>query len=397
MGLKRRKNILASCATYLLASVALLASTSASADTYVGGQIVFEGANVYGASILVDGKYKMWHSAWQDGSTIEDTIYYRESTDNVNWSAARIVLTPNALAMALHPGPNTFSGQFIQGQRYTIMTPGSGASSFVYLGAPDNNAGTSFIANQSGFTTDGNAFRNVYINHVTDPSVTRHVNAVNGQVQYTMFFTVCVPNTCHVQTGNEIWSAVSNNGIDWLYPKPVISGPVVAASEPSAIIDPQPDGTFWKVYFDDRNDPEKGKVKLVTVNGNRDATATDYQTVFNFPGATVANPEVRYFNNQWHLFANVYGSALDSSGNAYTTTANIYKVTSSNNMSFPKTNPQLIVMNAGVPYCGSVAPGVQAAGGNQYDIYFGLIPNSAAGQACNMAANRYMVRYRFAE
>lgn len=397
--LKQYKSTLSGWFACLLALAALMMSMPARSDTYVGGQIVFPGTNVYGATILVDGKYKMWHSAWQDSSTnMEDTIYYRESTDNVNWSAPIPVLTPNRLAMMLHPGPNTFSGQFIQGQRYTIVTPGgAGASSFVYLGAPNNNVGTTFTANQSGFVTDGNAFRNVYINHVTDPSVTRHLNAANGLVQYTMFFTVCRPNLCDVQTGNEIWSMVSADGINWFYPQALISGPTVAASEPSAIFDPQPDGTYWKVYFDDRNEPEKGKVKMVSVTGERQAASTNYKTVLNVPGATVANPEVRYFNNQWHLFANVYNAGHYPNGEAFTTTANIYKVTSQNNTDFTQSVPQAIILNAGAPYCGTVAPGVQAVGGNQYDIYFGLIPNSVAGQPCDMAANRYMVRYRFAE
>jgi len=312
-------------------------ATFANADTYVGGQFVFSGKNVYGPSVINDGGYQMWHSAWQDNWVVNDTIYYRTSTDNVTWTNAVAVYSPQELEAA--------------------------------------------VPSLAGL-----------IEHVTDPSVTKHINGVTGQVQYTMFFTVCkrtsVSTPCDVQSGNEIWSAVSSDGQHWFYPQALITGSSGHwASEPSAVIDPQPNGTFWKVYYDDRTD--SSKVKMVGVGGNR-SVVYDYGAVLtSSPPVTLANPEVKYFNGQWHLFANHY----TSNGQL----ANIYKVQSSSNESFDFNAAQGVVMNAGVPYCGTVAPGVLPVGGNQYDIYFGLIENNQPGATCNMAANTNMVRFRFAE
>lgn len=313
-------------------------ATLASADTYINGQNVFDGKNVYGASVLNDGTYKMWHSAWQESWESQDTIYYRTSSDNASWSNA----FPVYKAAWLEASAPSMAG---------------------------------------------------LVEHVTDPSVTRHVNGVTGQVQYTMFFTICkrpaVGVPCDVQAGNEIWSVVSSDGVGWQYPQPLITGSSGKwASEPSAVIDQQPNGTFWKVYYDDRVDSTK--VKMVGVDGNRNVVY-DYGAVLTTsnPPMTLANPEVKYFNGQWHLFVNHYVP----NG----TVANIYKVTSSSNESFSVGAAQGIVINGGVPYCGTVAPGVLPVGGNQYDIYFGLIENSIPGATCNMSANKHMVRYRFAE
>jgi hypothetical protein len=341
-----RTSVLALWRKCALALILLGTSVSAMADTYVAGQVLFSGKNVYGASILNDGGYHMWHSAWQVSSIPQqDIIYYRKSADNINWSSPTTVYRTTDLE-ASYPG--------ITGK----------------------------------------------VTHVTDPSVTKHTNGVTGEVQYTMFFTVCMSkvagSTCDAQKDNEIWSVVSNDGgKNWVLPKPLISGiPNVYASEPSAIIDQQSDGTFWKVYYDDRADSTK--VRLVGVDGNRNVIR-HYAPAISTT-ITLANPEVRYFNGQWHLFANVYGpGARDASGTMYPTTANIYKVSSPDNTNFPATAARPIIVNGGVPYCGTIAPGIQPVGGNQYDIYFGLISNSVPGQGCDMAANTYMVRYRFAE
>jgi hypothetical protein len=327
----------------ILATLFSGAAFCAHADTLVQSQTVFAGRNIYGPSLLVDGVYKMWYSAWQDDSVKDhDTIYYRESVDNVNW------------------GPYLIS--------YSIKD----------IEAALDKAGVQPSYN-GRFT------------HITDPSVTKHINSVTGKAQYTMFFTACISavstERCNDQTGNEIWSAVSDDGRNWLHPQQLIGGvPEVHASEPSAIIDPQPDGTFWKVYYDDRADSTK--VMLVGVDGNR-KVVRQYGPVIS-ANKTLANPEVRYFNGKWHLFANVYnGKPL--------TTADVYKATSTDNTQFPLSSVQPVIVNSGAPFCGTVAAGVLPVGGNQYDLYFGLIPNAAAGTACDMAGNKYIARYRFAE
>jgi hypothetical protein len=134
--------------------------------------------NIYGPSLIVDGVYKMWYSAWQDGSAkdsaghFHDTIYYRESVDNVNWGGFTAVYSTADIEAALGPA---YAGRFT---------------------------------------------------HITDPSVTKHINSVTGKAQYTMFFTACISavsnQQCDDQKGNEIWSAVSDDGRHWLHPQRLI-------------------------------------------------------------------------------------------------------------------------------------------------------------------------------
>jgi hypothetical protein len=125
------------------------------ADTIVSETLMFTGMNIYSPSLIYDnGVYKMWYGGWQTQSDYpNDKIYYRTSTDNVNWSAPITVLTPGDI------GPNVV--------------------------------------------------------HVNDPSVTKHFNTTSGQWQYTMFYTICI-NTCH-PADNQVWSSVSGDGIHWLY------------------------------------------------------------------------------------------------------------------------------------------------------------------------------------
>ena len=96
----------------MLAITLLLASALAMADTFVETQVLFPGANVYGASILNEGVYSMWYSAWQDSNTHNDTIYYRQSSDNVNWGDFTVVYTTQNLEDS-YTGPRDIKGRVI--------------------------------------------------------------------------------------------------------------------------------------------------------------------------------------------------------------------------------------------------------------------------------------------
>jgi hypothetical protein len=220
----------------------------------------------------------MWYGGWQDTNVNQghDFIYYRDSADNYNWSSFVIVLEP--------------------------------------------------------WQVTSNAM------HVNDPSVTKHFNTTNGQWQYTMFYTLCV-SPCTSQSQNEIWSTTGPDGIHWYNHQLLLSGSLGPA-EPAAIIDPQPDGTFWKVYYADRNDATK--MKMASVNGNR--TAINVQVVFTNPGGqAISSPEVRNVNGVWDLWFNVH----------FTNELDIYKTTSSVNTSWPSSD-QVLIQNSGPTYCASL-------------------------------------------
>jgi hypothetical protein len=169
--------------------------------------------------------------------------------------------------------------------------------------------------------------------HVNDPSVTKHFNTTNGQWQYTMFYTICI-NTCH-QADNQIWSSVSTDGINWKFNQTLLAGSP-GPSEPSAVVEaPQLNGGFWKVYYEDRLD--QPKIKMVSVDGNRHAVSGSVLVVYTLPpnvgvGVSIANPEVKLVNGTWQLFFNAY----------LPTEADIYKVESTSNASWPSSYEILI-------------------------------------------------------
>lgn len=312
-------------AVLCLSSVAL--SGTAAADSLIEARSLFVGANVYAPTVITDGAtHKMWYSAWQVAGNYNDRIYYRTSNDQNTWSAYQEVLSP------------------------------------VMLGAN--------------------------VTHVTDPSVTKHWNALSGQYQYTMFYTACVTSSsqqsCDPQAGNQVWSSVSSDGINWVGHKMLLSSGL-GSSEPSAIIDQQPDGTFWKVYYEDRLDP--GSIKMAKVDGNRNAIAA---SVVYTGTETVANPEVRYFNGEWHLFFNVYTGVL----NGYPLRGDIKKATGATNTNFY--NAQTVVANSGSPFCATIGPGVEPVSGNTYDLYFGLNATQPDG-TCDFTKNTSIQRWRLAE
>ncbi|NOT88122.1 MAG: hypothetical protein HOP03_08060 [Lysobacter sp.] len=223
---------------------------------------------------------------------------------------------------------------------------------------------------------------------MADPSVTKHWNNLSGRYQYTMFYTVCMKfppqQTCDPQAGNQIWSSVSSNGIEWGAHKMLLSSGLGSA-EPSAIIDQQADGSFWKVYYADRLN--LGVIKMAKVDGNRNAISASVVYASN---ETMTNPEVRFFNGQWHLFFNVY----TGSPNGYQLRGDIKKAIGATNTNFH--SAQTIIANSGSPYCATIGPSITPAGGNTYDLYFGL-NQTQANDICDFTKNISIHRWRMAE
>lgn len=296
---------------------------TAHADSVLSMNYAIGGRNIYASSLLADnGAYVMWYGGWQSDGDLPNDKIY----------------------MATSPDDNTWTTNGM------VLYPQQVAPNAV---------------------------------HVNDPSVTKHFNAATGTWQYTMFYTVCV-NSCG-QADNQIWSSVSSDGVYWVNHQQLLAGPSGPA-EPSAVIDPQSDGTFWKVYYVDRMDPTN--VKVAYVNGNRGATAVSY--AYFGPGGAIANPEVQNFNGKWHLFFNAYFATSDGRMDH----ADIYKVESATNTSWSGP-PEVLISNTGPTYCGTFAPGVLPVGGNQYDMFFGLTARAADG-TCPTSEQRSIQRWRWA-
>ena len=306
---------------------------TAHADTVVDQRQIFEGRNVYAPTLLFDSQeniYKMWYGGWQSQSDYpNDSVYYRTSSDGYNWSSPQTVLSPGQVA-------------------------------------PDAI-------------------------HINDPSVTKTMNGVNGEYQYTMFYVNCVA-PCNNYSQNQIWSAVSSDGINWQYHQPLITDSQ-GASTPSAVVDPQSDGTFWKVYYS--NTTEDGAqpvtVFLAKIGGNRSVISED-EPVFKFPklnGGVMANPDVKFVAGSWQLFFNVYNVIPGFRH----TTHDIYKVRSSTNMSWSADDVvPLIVNNPAGNVCGTIAPGILPIDSpGQYLIQFGQTPYS--GGDCDLSQQSSMQQW----
>jgi hypothetical protein len=299
--------------------LAAIYSMNTHAQVLVSQHEDFSGLNVYSPSLILESSarsYKMWYGGWQSDSDYgTDKIYYRTSDDGMNWSSPVTVIVPSQVL--------------------------SGA----------------VLAN--------------------DPSVTKHLNAATHAYQYTMFYTLCV-NPCSDYSNNQLWSAVSNDGIHWLYHKPVLQGNE-GSSEPSAIIDPQADGTFWKVYYSNtaENHANPNHIFMAAVDGNRNVIRT--RTAFTHEGSgVIANPEVRHLNALWRLFFNVY-STDPASGR---TTADISVVASPNNRSWSSSESKLITNNLSGAICATVAPGVLVLPSNRMGLYFGQ--SNFQGNSCRL-------------
>jgi hypothetical protein len=159
---------------------------SGTADSVISTHIAFWSINVYSPTVILDnGVYKMWYGGWESLGQSNDAIYYRTSTDGINWTNPQ-----------------------------TMVEAGK-----VLTGAVDAN----------------------------DPSVTKHYNSISKQYQYTMFYTLCVA-PCLSPGDNQTWSAVSSDGVFWQYHKPLMTTNG-ASEPSAVITGPQVDGTFWQVYY----------------------------------------------------------------------------------------------------------------------------------------------------
>ena len=292
-------------------------------DVVTKMQVSFKGYNIYAPSILLNSYREIdFYSLWYSGwqkQSNYDTIYYRASLNGSNWSDPYKIISPMDI------GPN-------------------------------------------------------YI-HVGDPNVTKHFNKTNQTWQYTMFYTACM-EPCN-QEDNEIWSAVSNNGLKWVHHQMLLAGPPGPA-EPSAIIDPSYDGTFWKVYYVDRLDPIKVKMARVDADRHAFAVSVVYQPA-NILGA-LANPEVRKLNNTWNLFFNFYiGDPLDH--------VLICKSGSASNEQW-NNDYDIVIDNNHSDISSTTTPGILPINDNEYLLFFGLV-HLSDDYSCNLAKHSSIHQWTF--
>lgn len=251
------------------------------ADTLIGQWSLFAGGvtysdglmgNIYSPSVIWDdqaGNYKMWYGGWHTAGQTNDKIYYRTSSDGAVWSSTpTTVLTPAQLN----------------------ARPGSGCSASCDITNPANTSCPSACAN--------------CLFHVNDPAVTRHLNAVNGLWQYTMFYT---PYLCGSTAGSghdEIWSSVSQDGLTWTTPVPLLTGPSSYHTPTSIIVD-QP-SAFWKVFYSSTADCQH--LRVAYVDGTRNAVSQGTLVYTESGGACCNNPEVRRIgvngSANWYVFYN---------------------------------------------------------------------------------------------
>lgn len=318
----------------IFALAILLLHPIAQADQVLSMNLLFGGHNIYGPNVLYDhqaGVYKMWYMGWATSGQTQDYIYYRTSGNGADWSPALISLTPGHL--------------------------------------------------------NGKPGVDVQVKHTGDPSVTKHYNAHNGTYQYTMFLTVCKNNCTETlaSNDNEIWSMVSTDGVNWLYPK-VLLRSAKGPAEPHAIVDPNGD-TFWKVYYADRLD--SSKIKMAKVSGNRDVLSI--QTVYTNPAhlGAVSGPEVHNINGSWRIFFNTHNGsdALHGDPSRADYRVDILEARSASNELWPS-SPNGLVLNGIQPGtgCATSTPGVVSHGAS-YELFFGYANRRADGVCENTRHN----------
>jgi len=272
----------------------LPSSCSSYADPTPDRRTIFEGRNVYSPSIEYDGSthmFKMWYGGWQaDADYPNDKIYYRQSKDGVNWSGPRTVLTPSQLPTA--------------------------------------------------------------ISHVNDPSVVTAVNSITKKVQYTMFYTACV-KPCSINSENQLWSAVSDDGLHWILHKPLVRAE--GAAVPTAVSLDSKGIAVWRVYYsktsEDNNKPTH--IYMVGVDGDRNALAgTAIAYTYRGPGV-ISNPEVRKISGTWDLLFNVYRRPLGAKRD----TADIYVAQSTSSTEWRSGSEMPLITNdPNGSVCATVAP-----------------------------------------
>ena len=154
------------------------------------------------------------------------------------------------------------------------------------------------------------------------------------------------------------------DGIHWVYQQQLITGGNGSA-EPTIIVDPQPNGAYWKVYYLNTGS-DNVDLWMAEVDGNRNFL--NAQIVYTWPNAgAIANPEVRNINGVWNLFFNVYANSAD-----------IGKTTSASNTGW-SAPVEYLIQNTGPSICATIAPGVFSLTNGQYQMYFGQTPRQTNG------------------
>lgn len=336
----------------LLALFFALFSFKVHADTVTGASNAFNGPNVYSPFVMYDfeeGVCKMWYGGWQADQQFQDHIYYRTSSDCVNWSDNYTeVLTPDGISQLYQQ--NT--------QQYVSFT------------------------------------------HVNDPSVSKHFNPVSQTYLYTMFFTACYAPCADNSDGrgvpNSIWSVVSADGVNWGYPTPLnptLPDNVYGDATPSIIVNNSDQyNVYWSVYFSVSSSTGGNSIYLVNADGNRSATGSAF-SVFNYydPPRFGGNPSVFTLGSTWYLLFNTindYGG-FDIS----------YATSSTNDWTQSGASP--LVVSTNNPICGAVAPAALPTSSTQYYLYLSIVDetytNSNGNVICNLAKNHTVSVYNVSQ
>lgn len=316
----------------------ILLAIALSAQSYcqvvIDQKAAFSGRNVYAPTIIYDDQsslYKMWYGGWQSDSDYpNDKIYYRTSRDGEAWSAPTTIMQPSQIPVASE--------------------------------------------------------------HVNDPSVTKHYNTAARAYQYTMFFVNCI-KPCTENSHNQIWSAVSGDGINWGSFQVVLGE--VGASTPSAVIDQGNDNGFFSLYYintaENNNNPKT--VLRARVDGNRHAISTSAAFTYTNDSGNIANPEVRRVGSIWSLVFNVYHTVPGASHS----TADIFIARSSTSTYWPVASEKSLISNdPSGPFCNSIAPGIlPRESEGKFWLYFSSSPYSPGVPSCNPTDNTAIQRWVF--
>lgn len=321
-------------------------------------QQVTTGANIYSNTLLRDhGKVRMWFSGELNSLyPVFDDIYYMESldADGKNWQDRSLIKT-----MISH---NDYELTLAMQEQVKFQ-----------------------LANgEVPLNTECARNRYECIDHVGDPSVTMDLNQVTQSPQYTMFFTVC-PKPCRETptfNQNEIWSAVSSDGMNWGNYQVLLRGTSSGPAEASVVYDPDPAlGSVWKVYYINRipyND-----VSVAYVNGLRQAIKTQNVYTWKQEGI-ISSVEVRKTAKGWSMFfQNYLGYVIDKkTGEVGPANSDIYEVDSENNLHWISGSEYPLITHP-IPTqgtCGAITPGVLVSATNpmQFDLFFTPLTTSYA-------------------
>jgi len=168
---------------------------------------------------------------------------------------------------------------------------------------------------------------------------------------------------------------------------------------PSAVYDPQADGSVFKIFFSDYNDTSF--VKMVTLDANRNlvnvASPSGPQPLFRLFSGTPAASNVQVIYNQytgvWYMW---YSNPQGVGSNGQPSYINIYevKMVAKAYYNYPIFNVQGAPLIANSPaggssaVCGTNTPGVLLLDATHYELFFSQIPNTTGDNNCYETENR---------